>query len=150
MIKVRTANLGDLTRLVIFGREAHAHSNYADIPYNSGVVRETLRAAVMLKGQDVLIAERADGALCGLLIALTVPLPFSRRKYATDGVFYADQGGDQLLDAFIAWAHARHAVRIDCGVTQFDPTARLDKLYLRKGFVRTGGMYMQKLTEEPA
>lgn len=148
MIKVRLAHTGDLTRLVIFGRNAHAHSNYADIPYNSMVVRETLRAAVTLKGQDVLIAEREDGSLCGLLIALTVPLPFSRKKYATDGVFYAEQGGDKLLDAFIEWAKARHAARIDMGVTQFDPAARLDKLYETRGFVRTGGMYMQKITEE--
>ena len=149
MIKVRLANTGDLTRLVIFGRNAHAASNYADIPYNSMVVRETLRAAVTLKGQDVFIAEREDGSLCGLLIALTVPLPFARRKYATDGVFYAEQGGDKLLDAFIEWAKARHAARIDMGVTQFDPQRRLDKLYESRGFVTTGGMYMQKLTEEP-
>lgn len=148
MIKVRLATTGDLTRLVIFGRNAHAHSNYADIPYNSMVVRETLRAAVTLKGQDVIIAEREDGSLCGLLIALTVPLPFARRKYATDGVFYAEQGGDRLLDAFIEWAKARHVARIDCGVTQSDPTSRLDVLYERKGFTRTGGMYMRKLTEE--
>lgn len=148
MIKVRLANTGDLTRLVIFGRNAHAASNYADIPYNSMVVRETLRAAVTLKGQDVLIAERDDGSLCGLLIALTVPLPFSRRKYATDGVFFAEQGGDKLLDAFIEWARARHVARIDMGVTQFDPQRRLDRLYESRGFVTTGGMYMQKL--EPA
>lgn len=149
MIKVRLANTGDLTRLVIFGRNAHAHSNYADIPYNSMVVRETLRAAVTLKGQDVIIAERDDGSLCGLLIALTVPLPFSRRKYATDGVFYAEQGGDKLLDAFIEWAKARHVARIDMGVTQSDPSRRLDVLYKSRGFQPTGGMYLQKLTEEP-
>lgn len=148
MIKVRLANTGDLTRLVIFGRNAHAASNYSDIPYNSMVVRETLRAAVTLKGQDVIIAEREDGSLCGLLIALTVPLPFSRKKYATDAVFFAEQGGNLLLDAFLEWARARHVVRVDMGVTQFDQTQRLDALYERKGFQRTGGMYMQKMEAE--
>jgi hypothetical protein len=148
VITVRLATLGDLTRLVIFGREAHANSNYADIPYNSGVVRDTLRAAVMLKGQDVFIAERADGSLCGLLIALTIPLPFSRRKYATDGVFFAEQGGDKLLDAFIDWAKTRHVARIDMGVTQFDPEHRLDALYKSRGLQPTGGMYLMKMHEE--
>lgn len=149
MIRTRLANLGDLTRLVIFGRVAHANSNYSDIPFNAQVVRDTLRGAVLLKGQDVLIAERTDGSLCGFLICLTIQLPFSRRKYATDGVFFAEQGGDKLLDAFLDWAKSKHVARVDMGVSQFDPDQRLDALYASRGLVRTGGMYLLKLEKQP-
>jgi hypothetical protein len=107
------------------------------------------RGAVMLKGQDVLIAEREDGSLCGFLIAMTIQLPFSPRRYATDGAFWAEQGGDRLLDAFIAWARTKHVVRIDMSVSQDDSKRRLDPLYLRKGFVPTGGMYLHKLETQP-
>jgi hypothetical protein len=147
-IAVRLAHLGDLTRLVMFGRIAHAASNYSDIPFNAGYTRDMFRGAILLKGQDVLIAEREDGSLCGFLICLTVPLAFSPRKYATDGDFYAEQGGDKLLDAFIAWAKSKHAARIDMGITQSDPDERADSLYTRKGMERTGGMYLLKIPLE--
>lgn len=148
MITTRLANLGDLTRLVMFGRKAHADSNYSDIPFNAGVTRDMFRGAVMLKGQDVLIAERGDGSLCGILICMAIQLPFSSRKYATDGAFYAEQGGDKLLDAFLDWARSKHVARIDMGVSQHDPEHRLDALYTRKGLARTGGMYLMKIPME--
>jgi len=148
-IAVRLAHLGDLTRLVMFGRRAHADSNYSDIPFNADVTRNMFRGGVLLKGQDVLIAEREDGSLCGFLICMAIQLPFSRKKYATDGAFYAEQGGDVLLDAFIDWARARHVARIDMGVSQYDPGQRLDALYARKGLERTGGMYLMKLEKQP-
>lgn len=148
MITTRLATLGDLTRLVMYGRQAHAASNYSDIPFNPKVTRETFRYAVMGKGQDVLMAERADGSLCGFLICISAPLPFSIRKYATDVAFYAEQGGDRLLSAFIDWAKAHHAARIDMGVTQRDPKQRIDRLYLHKGFERAGGMYFMKLEKQ--
>jgi len=149
-ITVRTAGLGDLTRLVILGRVAHAASNYSDIPFNANVTRDMFRGAVLLKGQDVLIAERGDGSLAGFLVALTIELPFSRRKYAADAAFWAEHGGDRLLDAFINWARAKHVARIDLSVSQADPENRVDQLYLRKGFERTGGMYLMKLQQENA
>lgn len=149
MITTRVATLADLTRLVIYGRQAHAASNYSDIPFNPRVTRETFRSAILGKGQDVLVAERADGSLCGFVICLTAPLPFSVRKYATDVDLYAEQGGDKLLDAFIAWAKTHHAARIDCGVTQEDENGRIDVLYRRKGMRRCGGMYMLKLENQP-
>jgi hypothetical protein len=147
-ISIRLAHLGDLTRLVMFGRRAHADSNYSDIPFNADITRNMFRGGVVMKGQDVLIAERADGSLCGFLICLSVPLPFSRRRYATDGAFYAEQGGDKLLSAFVAWAKTHHVARIDMGVTQDDPKGRLSRLYSRKGFQPTGGMYLMKLERE--
>lgn len=147
-ITVRLAGLQDLTRLVILGRQAHGESNYSDIPFNANYTRNMFRGAVLLKSQDVLIAERADGSLCGFLIALTIELPFSPRKYAADGAFWADQGGDKLIDAFVDWAKLKHAVRIDCSVSQADPEGRVNNLYLRKGFERTGGMYLMKLSRE--
>ncbi|NID14961.1 GNAT family N-acetyltransferase [Luteibacter yeojuensis] len=147
-ITVRLAGLEDLTRLVILGRVAHGASNYRDIPFNAGHTRDMFRGAVLLKGQDVLIAERADGSLCGFLIAMTIELPFSPRKYATDGAFYAEQGGDVLLDAFVEWARKKHVARIDLSVSQDDPGDRIDHLYQRKGLARTGGMYLMKIPLE--
>lgn len=147
-ITVRLAGLEDLTRLVIFGRRAHAQSNYSDIPFNANHTRDMFRGAVLLKGQDVLIAERSDGSLCGFLIALSIELPFSPRKYATDGAFWAEQGGDKLLDALVEWARKKHVARLDCSVSQADPDGRVDNLYIRKGFERTGGMYLMKFPRE--
>lgn len=148
MITTRLANLGDLTRLVMLGRAAHAASNYSDIPYNASIARDMFRGGVVMKGQDVLMAERADGSLCGFLICLSAPLQFSRRRYATDGGFYAEQGGDKLLSAFVAWAKTHHVARIEMVISQADPGGRKAKLYLRKGFQPTGGMYLMKLRGE--
>lgn len=147
-ITTRLAHLGDLTRLVMFARTAHGSSNYADIPFNAGIAREVLRGGVMMKGQDVLIAERADGSLCGLLVCLAIQLPFSRRKYATDAAFYAEQGGDKLLSAFVAWAKTHCVARIEMAVSQADPGGRKAKLYLRKGFEPVGGIYLMKLEKK--
>jgi hypothetical protein len=150
VITTRLANLGDLTRMVMFGRNAHGRSNYSDVPFNAAVARDTLRGSVMLKGQDVIIAEREDGSLCGLLIALTIQLPFSRRKYATDGIFVAEQGGDKLLDAFLEWAKSKHVARVDMSQSQFDSDDRCVALYTSRGLERTGGMYLKKFPLEVA
>jgi hypothetical protein len=147
-ISVRLAHLGDLTRLVMFGRRAHADSNYSDIPFNANVTRNMFRGCVLLKGQDVLIAEREDGSLCGFLICMAIQLPFSLRKYATDGSFYAEQGGDALRDAFIAWAKSKRVARIDMNVSQAGQDRSIDRFYRARGFERTGGMYLLKLEKQ--
>lgn len=144
-ITVRLAGLQDLTRLVIYGRRAHEQSHLGHIPYNADITRATFRGAVLLKGQDAFVAERADGSLCGFLIAITAPLPSCRAKYATDAGFYAEAGGNKLLDAFLAWARDRRAACIYMGVTQEDPGDRIRNLYTRKGLAPTGGMYWMKL-----
>jgi len=60
---------------------------------------------------------------------------------ATDLVFVAKAGGAGLLRAFMAWCKARKVARIDMGVSQGDPSGRIDRLYQKVGMTRTGGMY---------
>lgn len=79
----------------------------------------------------------------GFLIGDSAQLPFSRKKTAYDIAFYARKRGDQLLRDFLKWAMHRRCVDVTLGSTNPDP--RLDRLYIRLGFRKLGGVFQRSI-----
>jgi hypothetical protein len=142
----RRATSFDVSGICAFGRAKHAESNYS-APFNSVWFRKVLTGALKDPDQCVFVALK-DGEVCGLLIGCRMPMLFSPQYCATDQVFVADAGGDQLLDRFMDWCQKNRVVRIDMGNSQRDRQG-LDRLMARRGMQRAGGMYFQNI-EAPA
>ena len=146
MIHVRKAGLTDLSAMVAWGKEAHARSNYADIaPFNAVMTRQFLKQAMTQPEEALFVA--LNPKVCGLLAGVVDVYPFSHTVFATDVLFVADQGGEKLLDAFIAWAKRRGARVMESFPSQSDRYDTLAHLFERKGFERCGGGFRLNLQE---
>lgn len=141
---IRVATHRDLTPLVRFGRRAHEGSAYAFLPFSPSRLRRALTGALRDPDCQVWVAED-EGEICGALIGVVDQMIQCNARYATDMDFAADKHGDELLDAFTAWAAARGAKVILMGDSQGDRVPAKDRLYRRKGLVRMGSMYMKRL-----
>lgn len=144
MTECRKATLFDVPQLVALGRQMHAESRYADLPFDPGVLATTLSS--MLSDQFVYVVDR-DGELLGGMLGCVVPSWFGPGAMAYDmGLFVApDRRGGlaamQLIAAFKAWAAAMDAVEVTCGVTTGVHEAATDKLYRRLDFAPSGTAY---------
>jgi hypothetical protein len=144
MTECRKATLFDVPQLVALGRQMHAESRYADLPFDPAVLATSLTQ--MLTDQFVYVVER-DGVLLGGMVGCLYPSWFGTGLMASDlALFVApDRRGGiaavQLVAAFKAWAAAMDALEITCGVTTGVHEAATDKLYRRLDFVPSGTAY---------
>ncbi len=142
-MNVGRATLNDLPAILEYSRQAFARSvTYQATGYNEVIWANTLRGVFRDSAtMPVFIARRA-GKVCGLLVGMKLPMPWSAGFCATDLVFVADAGGDRLLRLFLAWCKQQRIRRIDMSVSDTSANAeRIGALYERAGFSRAGGAY---------
>lgn len=141
-MNVGRATLNDLALILEYSRIAFSKSvTYQATGYNEVIWRNTLKAAFADPTMVVLTA-RKGGKVCGLLVGMRMPMPWSGGFCASDLVFVADQGGDRLLRAFVIWCKEQRVRRIDMGVsdTQLREHAA-EALFFRIGFSGAGRVY---------
>ena len=142
---VRKAGLADLTDLTAWGRSAHARSNYAECaPYNAVITRQFFKGCMGRNDAIVLVAK--DEGVCGVLVGVTEVYPFSHTRFATDILFFADKGGAELLDAYLAWAKQCRVQIVESAPSQ-DRFEAIARMFERKGFVRCGGTFRKDMRE---
>ncbi len=147
MIRVRLAKITDLSEIVAFAARklAPGASTYDGIPFNAVIARRTAKRCMTEELSRVWVAER-DGKLCGFLIGEIGEMPMSHHMAAQDLAFLADAGGDQLLDAFVAWCKlVPNVARIDMGVSASRPYPAIGRFFRRRGFSEGGGLYYLNL-----
>lgn len=142
-MRVRLANLKDMSDILAYGKDSIRGTNYEGLPleFNSVIARRTLKASMLDCDSRVWITEH-DGKICGLLIGQLGPMPMFAAMAATDLIFSATKGGDLLIDAFIEWCQLRKAARIDMGFSAGEGRDRaVARMMRRKGFAYSGGVY---------
>jgi len=139
-MKIRPAYLTDVTRIIIFCK-AHEHLlGEHDPKVNSAYLRRQLRQAIGAKDQAVFIIFDNKNTLKGVIVCWLAPYIWNTQLYVTDILFLADQGGNFLINKMEQWGRKHGAARStmqthDC----FDP--RVEKLYTRKGYHRSGAVF---------
>lgn len=141
-MNVSRANLNDLAAILEFSREAFASSvTYQATGYNEVIWRNTLKAAFSDPTMAVFVTKRS-GRVCGLLVGMKMPMPWSGGFCASDLVFVAKQGGDRLLRQFVIWCKQNKVRRIDMGVSEITPREpAIDAMFKSKGFSGAGRVY---------
>lgn len=140
-MKVRLAKIADLSDIVAYAKTAHERSNYATLPFNGVIARRTAKAAMTDANSKVWVADD-DGHIRGVLVGEIGPLPMTHFMGATDLVFFADKGGDLLLEAFVEWCKLRKVARIDMGISGGpDREGVVRRMFRRPGFEYSGQMF---------
>lgn len=142
-MNVGRATLNDLPAILEFSREAFAGSvTYQATGYNEAIWSNTLRGVFRDHVANAVFVARRAGKVCGLLVGMKLPMPWSAGFCATDLVFVAHAGGDRLLRLFLQWCRQHRVRRVDMSVSDTSiPAEQIDNLYTRAGFSRAGGSY---------
>lgn len=142
-MKIRRAVLTDVTRIIIFCKD-HEHLLGADDPrVNTGYLRRQLKHALNAKDQAVFVTLDKDNRLAGVLVCFVAPYIWNPELYVTDILFLADQGGNFLMNKMEQWGRSVGATRATMQ-THLCFDQRVEKLYERKGYQRSGAVFEKK------
>jgi len=136
----RIATQNDVTTIVEFLRNYHENgSNLADIPFDKQSMRHAVEYYITFPKHVCFIYEKNE-QLRGVIMGSIEPFMFNeKRKWATDLLNVAQEGGPWLLRRFFEWAKSHRVDRIFMGVSTGND--RSNQLYEAMGMERLGGMY---------
>ena len=147
---IRAAESKDISAIYEVALEAHAKSNYKNVPVDEKTLRQLILMMIYDKNSCVYVTEDAVG-VNGFVLGMVEELFFSRKRYGTDLMIYARKpmDGVRLLRKLTEWIKTKpRDVEITLGITSGigDPE-RTGKLYEAMGYEPIGGMYMMNLME---
>lgn len=147
-MRARLATIADLSDIVAFGKRVVATTNYAEFAYNAVLARRVVKQMMTQATSRVWVAEH-QGRITGLLMGEVGPMPFTHHMAATDLIFVAEAGGDELLDAFIEWCKLRKVARIDMGVSAGpEREDAIKRMFAKHGFGYSGPMFHMNMLPE--
>lgn len=145
---IRNAVHDDVDALLELGREMHAESWYAYLPFDEAKVRNALCTAI---SRGFLAVQEADGRIVGGMAGLITEFWFCRSLIATDlGLFVkSDKRGStaavRLVQAFIDWARANGAAEVNLAISTGVRIEETGDLYKALGLTHVGGIYKGRL-----
>ena len=147
MSNTRKATHNDTKNIVDFLQRYHEDgSNLSDIPFDRGTMARAIDHYIAYPKHVVFIHEK-DGEIKGVLAASVEPFMFNaKRKWATDLLNVAEEGGLWLIKKFLKWAELYKVDRVFMGIST--GIERSERLYEAVGLERVGGFYMQTFNEE--
>ena len=125
------------------GRRLHKETPYAGVPIDIQACGQTLGQCVSSAFGIALVAEH-DGEITGLMMGAAVPLWFSRKRYVTDFITYAETPGDglRMIRQFVQWAWSiPMVVEITLAQSSGIDIERAGLIYERLGLKRVGSLY---------
>lgn len=143
---IRQAQTEDWPALVELGERLIAKTPYSSLKLDR-------RQALQVYGQCLSSAlgfaavSEKDGQITGLLLGLVDRLWWSRARFASDLVFYCEDGrsGLPLLRRFVAWAWTvPGVVEVTCAQSSAINVEQTAKLYSRCGFTKVGDLWTQQ------
>lgn len=152
---IRRAAFGDIPRLAEIVVENHARSVYAgrcgvDIKLTKSLIIQAIqRDKLKTAGGTCAFVSERKGAVDGFIVGtLDRVYHIGTKLMAMDMFFVAGatstlREAGALLDAYIAWGFScPDVIEINLSATTVvGPTDRIEKLFRRKGFVRSGVIY---------
>jgi len=155
---IRRANFGDIPRLVEIMQAAHDRSIVADIsnldvPATRGLFLNAIRAhGRTTEGGACVWVWEANGIVAGFIVGLVARYYHVTDKLCVqDLLFIADNAhpsaASALVDAYLAFAETvSDAIEVNVSVTDIiGPPERVEKLYGRKGFARSGSIWKRRI-----
>jgi N-acetylglutamate synthase-like GNAT family acetyltransferase len=157
-MKLRFARIEDVEHLVELGRQIHAESRFAQMPYAQEKLRGNLRGLLKLQDERqthcFILAENSEGEVIGILIGALEEFFFSDAKSANSILLWVDpayRGSPaalRLIGAFHDWARQRRAQEVCILVLSGVSIGKTDRFLRRLGFVQTGGNYRMPLLQD--
>lgn len=144
-MRVRAATPADLPQLIELTLRLKPKTPWAGIELDRPALVRTYSMCMSSLFGCAFVLEDKGGRVTGMIIGVAQQLWWSRRRYATDLVFYSEKGdGRRLLQAFRRWAWSvPGVVEITMGQSSGIDIERTRKLYERAGMKLIGHMYTE-------
>lgn len=149
---VRPARFGDIPRLVEIVEATHARSEYAHVELDGKALRSMLMQLVQRAPRFAcLFVFERDGEVLGFVAGIVDRLyGISVAPIAQDLLLQVDEraparAAGALVDAYTVWGREIPGViEVQLGASSAG-WQRVGKLYGRKGYRQTGGIYTQRI-----
>jgi len=139
---IKHATRADLPFLMYLCEQMHNESpRFGVFPFSDAKVSKMLRAEIVNPDSIVLVSDN------GMLLATVQAMIFGDTLGSNDKLFYVEPGARgtmqaaRLVKEYIAEAKRRGVVDIGIG-NETETKGRVEDLYLRLGFRRTGGNFV--------
>lgn len=145
-MSTRVATYNDTQNIVSFLQDYHeVDSNLSDIPFDRQTMSKAIDYYIGMPKHVVFVHEK-EGKITGVLAASVEPFMFNeKRKWATDLLNVANEGGVWLLKRFLEWAKMHKVDRVFMGISTGHQ--RSEALYEACGMERVGGFYAMKFED---
>ncbi len=147
-MKIRLATREDVGAIVEMGRELAAESRFAPYGFNQAKSIQVTETMVSNSASAcILVAERADGEIVGVLAGYITEFFFCDAKVAQDRWFYVykqhrgSPAAVKLLLAFRRWAENRGAHELNLNMSVAIDMGRFNRLMTRMGFSVVGSNF---------
>lgn len=140
---IRNARVEDWPQVVELGLRLLEKTPYRDVRLDREQSLHTYSLCMNSALGFAKVATR-NGDITGLLLGVADRLWWSKSRYASDLVFYCEDGrsGLSLLTAFVEWAWTvPGVVEVTCAQSSAIRTEETAKLYQRVGFRQMGGLW---------
>jgi hypothetical protein len=145
MMKIRRAKPEDVPALVEMGARFLDNKDYRGLlTFNPQYVEELMLRLGASSDSLLLVAERADGTLVGMIAFVVYPHPISRERVGGEVFWWAEQRGAaglKLLRAAEMWAISQGAQVLQ----MIAPNERVEKLYEHLGYRKIETTYQRRL-----
>lgn len=153
-IVIRAARHEDFAAFMELARAMHEESRFRRYPINEAKVRALFAIHIDKSAAAcLLLAERGDGQLVGMLGGYITDFFFSDARVAQDRVFFVmpeargTSAAVRLLAAFRRWAENRHADELAINMSVAVDMQRFNRLMTHLGFACCGSnfhLFLQK------
>lgn len=102
---IRKAHYNDIPRMVELGRRVHSLSADCDIPLDEQSARLAV-AGLIASGDGLVLVDEVEGKITGMLVGYVQAIWYSKKRYATAMVTYAERRGAfvWMVKRFKKWA----------------------------------------------
>lgn len=149
---IRTATFADIPRLVQLGAMLHASSSYASMDFDHGKVTDFLASLVAHQNGGVVFVAEREGVVIGGLAGAVAPHWFSRDLIGFDHSLFLEPGrrhgitASKLVVAFVEYAKAMGAVKINLGITTGINEEATAKFYESLGLRHSGLLFCMEVS----
>lgn len=139
---IRRAESKDFDAIMALGRELH--EKIGGLPeIDDRGCRMLLAGSLAHKRRLILVSER-NGVITGFMFCMVEELFYSKAKYASDVILYANDGfsGALMVRRFMRWAKTMSVAQIQLGVSSGLNVDRLERLYQKLGLAKAGALFI--------
>lgn len=140
---IRNARVEDWPQVIALGERLLEKTPYSDLILDRPQCLRTY-SQCMNSAMGFAKVSVKDEKITGILLGIADRLWWSKSRYASDLVFYCEDGrsGVLLLRAFVKWAWSvSGVVEVTCAQSSSIRQESTAKLYQREGFQQMGGLW---------
>ena len=94
-MRVREGDTDDISGIIELLKELHVESVFKDVPFSDSTTRQFILTMMGIKDGTILVVADDKDRPQGVMIGMIDSLFFSKKRYATDVVFYVRDAAAQ-------------------------------------------------------